>query len=243
MTKIGIISGTTFNCEKVFEYLERKTVETEYGVALVYEGENAVFLSRHKNSLGEYVLPHEINHCANIAALQQLGVLEIIAVGSTGSLKEDIPPLAIMIPDDFVALYPLPTTIKRLPCHLTPEFNTVIRGKLLKAAISTGDTCLSRGTYLQTAGPRFETKAEIIMMRSFADVVGMTIASEGIIAQEMGVPYGAICSIDNYANGIGSEALSIDQVKKNATMNSTRIIGIIKQYLLIFTHSGKNNND
>ena len=70
------------------------------------------------------------------------------------------------------------------------------------------------GVYFQTKGPRFETKAEIRMMAQFADVVGMTMAQEASTAQEIGLEYASICSVDNYANGVSSYSISEEDVRK-----------------------------
>ena len=67
------------------------------------------------------------------------------------------------------------------------------------------------GVYWQTIGPRFETPAEIRLIAAHADVVGMTIASECIVAGELGLAYAAICVVDNLANGLGPEPLSVDR--------------------------------
>ena len=63
------------------------------------------------------------------------------------------------------------------------------------------------GVYWQTIGPRFETPAEIRLMAAHADLVGMTIASECVVAGELGLAYAAVCVVDNLANGIGAAPL------------------------------------
>ena len=71
------------------------------------------------------------------------------------------------------------------------------------------------GVYWQTNGPRFETPAEVRMLAAHADVVGMTVASECVAANQLGLEYAAVCVVDNLANGIGVETLTPEQDRKS----------------------------
>ena len=82
---------------------------------------------------------------------------------------------------------------------------------------------VGNGVYVQTRGPRLETKAEVKMLDSFGDIVGMTIASEATLARELDVKYAAICSVDNYAHGLVSKELDFEDVKEIAEKNSARV--------------------
>ena len=80
------------------------------------------------------------------------------------------------------------------------------------------------GVYWQTIGPRFETPAEIRMIAPHADVVGMTIASEWVVAGELGLEYAAICVVDNLANGLAeSGGLSLAEMEADRLTNSTHL--------------------
>jgi 5'-methylthioadenosine phosphorylase len=79
------------------------------------------------------------------------------------------------------------------------------------------------GVYWQTIGPRFETPAEIRLIAANADVVGMTIASECVVAKELGLSYAAICVVDNLANGIGARALSVEEMEAHRDANAERL--------------------
>jgi 5'-methylthioadenosine phosphorylase len=68
-------------------------------------------------------------------------------------------------------------------------------------------------------------------MSGFADIVGMTMAGEAVIAQELDIPYASICSVDNFAHGIGGEKLMIESVLRHARANTERIAGILQKYL------------
>ena len=90
----------------------------------------------------------------------------------------------------------------------------------MAAARDCGINVVNGGVYWQTKGPRFETKAEIRMMSQFADLVGMTMASEAVIAQELGLSYASLCSVDNYANGLGERELTVDEILQHARRNA-----------------------
>jgi 5'-methylthioadenosine phosphorylase len=84
------------------------------------------------------------------------------------------------------------------------------------------------GTYVQTRGPRLETKAEINMLKNFGDVIGMTMAAEATLAKELELDYANISSIDNYCHGITPEPLSYELIKANQKNNFLNILEILK---------------
>jgi purine nucleoside phosphorylase len=105
-----------------------------------------------------------------------------------------------------------------------------------KAALekSFHEQCLSeyaRTTDAKTAGPRLETRAEITMMAQFADLVGMTMASEAIIAQELEIPYASLCSVDNFAHGLADSELTMEKILWHARRNAETILRILTRYL------------
>ncbi|MBW2999257.1 MTAP family purine nucleoside phosphorylase, partial [Candidatus Woesearchaeota archaeon] len=199
-TKLGVIGGSVFFSKELFDDAEEKEVNTEHGKAVVLVNENIVFVPRH--GVNKNIPPHKINHKANILALKDSGVKDIIAVNSCGSLKEDIAPGSIVIPDDFICFWQIPTFFEKEIKHITPEIDEALREKIISESKEAGMQVLEKGIYVQTIGPRIETKAEIYMLKNYADIVGMTMASEATLAKEMGLNYASICSIDNYANGI-----------------------------------------
>ncbi|MBN1614320.1 MAG: MTAP family purine nucleoside phosphorylase [Deltaproteobacteria bacterium] len=239
MKKIGIVSGTLFLDEKGgFAGLEEKVVETEYGHVLLFLSRQAVFVPRHGNDPQRHILPHEINHRANLKALKDAGVSEVISINSTGSLKKTLKPGMIVIPDDFLVLSGTPTTIQGRALHLTPAFDEEVRRRWLQAAKDCGIEAVDGGIYWQTAGPRLETRAEIAMMKGFADLVGMTMASEAVIAQELDLPYGALCSVDNYAHGLTDRPLAMNEIRKYARKNAKSVRRILQGYLERFFSEG-----
>jgi 5'-methylthioadenosine phosphorylase len=106
-----------------------------------------------------------------------------------------------------------------------------VRQKCIAAARHGGIEIIDGGIYWQTQGPRLETRAEIMVMSQMADVVGMTMASEAVIAQELDLPYASICSVDNYAHGIGEKQLTMEIILRHARRNADAIIRIILKYV------------
>jgi 5'-methylthioadenosine phosphorylase len=85
------------------------------------------------------------------------------------------------------------------------------------------------GTYVQTAGPRFETPAEIKALKGTGDVLGMTVASEATIANELNIPFAALCSVDNYCNGLCHEKLSYEAILKRSKAGKERMEKTVRE--------------
>jgi 5'-methylthioadenosine phosphorylase len=214
--------------------LSEEIVETDFGTALVLHSPRLALIPRHGKDPHRHILPHRINHAANLATLKMLGVDEIIGVNSTGSLKEALKPGAIVIPDDYILLNGVHTVFDSpdsKPVHITPVLHEGVRQKAIDAARLCGIDVVNSGIYWQTIGPRLETRAEITLMSRFADIVGMTMAGEAVIAQELDIPYASICSVDNFAHGIGRQKLTLEGILEHARRNTEAIIRIILKYL------------
>jgi 5'-methylthioadenosine phosphorylase len=235
MRRLGIISGTlTLQRTKLLGELNEEIVETDFGTALVLHSPRLALIPRHGKDPRRHILPHRINHAANLAALKMLGVDEIIGINSTGSLKKKLKPGAIVIPDDYILLYGIHAVFDSpdsKPVHITPVLHEGVRQKAIAAARLCGIDVVNSGIYWQTIGPRLETRAEITLMSRFADIVGMTMASEAVIAQELDIPYASICSVDNFAHGIGRQKLTLEDILEHARRNTEAIIRIILKYL------------
>jgi 5'-methylthioadenosine phosphorylase len=208
-----------------------RSMRNEYGRASVLIADRIAWILRHGNAPNDYVLPHLINHRANLQALKDLGATEIVGINSTGSLKKDLCPGMIVVPDDFITLTATPTIHKNKAVHITPSLNENVRKKLIKAALSNKIKVVKKGTYWQTHGPRLETKAEIKMMANFADIVGMTMAHEAVIAMELDLPYACACSIDNFGNGLLKKPLTMEKIIAGTRKNADLMIKLLHGYL------------
>lgn len=209
--KIAIIGGTGFGESLVAGTPE--TVETEYGQALVTRGDlgdgrELVFLARH--GPGHRLPPHLINHRANIAALQSLGVGAVLATAAVGSLRREVAPGDCVVLDDFLDFtHGGPLTFFDAPGNVRhTDFVTPYDPALREALLREADTDIRprlhpRGTYLCVSGPRYETPAEVRLFASWgADVVGMTGAPEAVLCREAGLPYAAVALVTNYGSGL-----------------------------------------
>jgi 5'-methylthioadenosine phosphorylase len=232
MKPLGVISGTVFLQEKkIFADLREEEVETPFGRALVYRSAEIVFIPRHGKDPHRHILPHLINHQANLQAMKDLGVKEILGVNSTGSLKRRLKPGMLVIPDDYLMPAAGPTIVREKPVHITPVLDAQARQRWLDTARDCAIEVIDGGIYWQTTGPRLETRAEIAMMSQFADLVGMTMASEAIISQELEIPYASLCSVDNYAHGLDAKSVTMEKILRRARRNTETILRILTRYL------------
>lgn len=229
---LGIISGTILlHGTHILHDLTEKRFETDFGEVVVFVSSRAVLVPRHGIDPDRYILPHRINHQATMRALKDLRVTEIISVNSTGSLKKHLTPGTLVVPDDFINLSGGPTIFETKAVHMTPTIDPTVRIKWLEAARKSGIDVIDGGVYWQTTGPRFETKAEIRMMAQFADLVGMTMASEAIVAKEMDIPYASLCSVDNYGHGLVDKELTMDEIIRHSRKNTEAILTIVRTYI------------
>lgn len=183
----------------------------------------AVVLERHGDAEA-YVLPHRIDHAANLRSLAAAGCDRVLSICSVGSLNADLAVGSFACPDDFIALQTTVTTHEDARGHATPGFDSTWREEVLAAWKESGAGDLrDGGVYWQTNGPRFETPAEVRLIAAHADLVGMTLASECIVAGELGLRHAAVCVVDNLANGIAAEPLSPAEVERHRATNATRL--------------------
>ncbi len=229
---IAFIGGTSLIDSTMFKNWSHKKVTTPYGTVSLKNDENSFFLQRHDNPP---LPPHRINHRANIWALKSVGAERIIAVNSVGSLKLKIKPMTFLIPDDYLSLWNIPTFFDNEMKFTVPRMDTRLAVQLYKHCRTLKIPIKHGGIYIQTQGPRLETKAEIYMLKRFGDVVGMTMASEVTLCLEYGIPYASICSIDNYCHGIAKVALTMEEIQENVRKNLQYIetmIGSIQREVL-----------
>ena len=181
------------------------------GAAGLGVGSEVTVIDRHGDP---YTLPHQIDHAANLRRLAEAGADRVLGVSSVGGLRPDIGPGTYVVPDDFVALdLPPVTTHDDAAAHQVAGFDEEWRRKVVDALRGATDV-VDSGVYWQVRGPRLETPAEVKLIARDAHVVGMTVASECIVACELGLPYAALCVVDNLANGVAAHALTPDDVRR-----------------------------
>lgn len=204
--KVAFISGTSIVNSTLFEKWEVRTLQTPYGLVTYKSRGDQVLINRH--GYGIPLPPHSINYRANIRALADLGFEDVISFNSVGSLKRELPPGALVSCSDYVNLQSPPQTFfdSELRGGAPGISNTLI--PMITSALAPEFVFQTGKVYVQMRGPRFETKAEIAILRHWGDVVGMTAAHEADLCSELGIRYNSLGIIDNYANGL--EGTSID---------------------------------
>ncbi|HOI17200.1 MAG TPA: S-methyl-5'-thioadenosine phosphorylase [Geobacteraceae bacterium] len=206
---IGVIGGSGLYEMEGLSEVESVSLETPFGapsdtyITGVLDGVRMVFLPRHGR--GHRLLPSEVNYRANIYGMKKLGVTRLISVSAVGSMKEEIQPGHIVIPDQFIDR----TNATRnntffgngVVAHVqfADPVCEEVSGILDEAARRTGVHVHRGGTYLCMEGPAFSTRAESRMYRSFGvSVIGMTNIPEAKLAREAEICYGVIALATDY---------------------------------------------
>ena len=205
---IGVIGGSGLYQMAGLEQIREIQIKTPFGKPSekFLKGRlgktELIFLPRHGQ--GHRWLPTEINFRANIFAMKKFGVDRIISVSAVGSLRQEIAPGNIVIPDQFIdRTTQRPSTFfgKGIVAHvsLADPFCKDLSGKLASAAASEGGKVHSRATYLCIEGPQFSTRAESHLYRSWgADVIGMTNLQEAKLAREAEICFSTLALATDY---------------------------------------------
>ena len=205
---VGVIGGSGLYQMQGLEKIREVEVKTPFGkpsdklVKAVLGPAEVVFLPRHGK--GHRWLPTEVNFRANIFAMKKLGVERIISVSAVGSLREEIAPGHVVVPDQFIdRTTQRPSTFfgRGIVAHVSfaDPFCRELSAKLADAATQTGARVHSRGTYLCMEGPQFSTRAESRLYRDWgADVIGMTNLQEAKLAREAEICFGTLALATDY---------------------------------------------
>src|SRR5206468_2128539 len=206
---IGIIGGSgLYRMEELHDATEHK-IDTPFGppsdvlIGGKVSGRQVYFLPRHGR--GHRILPHELNHPANIYALRLLNVRWIISVGAVGSLQEKYEPRDILLPSQFydrTSLRAAHTFFgEGIAAHIAfaEPISTKLRNLLAESARSLGVTVHNGGTYVNMDGPAFSTRAESeLNRRNGFDVIGMTNVAEAKLAREAEIALATMAMITDY---------------------------------------------
>lgn len=220
MPRLAVLAGHTLLGTPFASEGRRIEVPTPYGEVALRDADAFVYLQRH--GFDRYDAPHAIDHRANLQALASAGCDRVLALGSVGSLRTEIAVGTFLAPDDFISLIVRATTFDDARGHLVPGFDREWRNAILAAFADAGEPLRDGGVYWHSQGPRFETEAEVRAIAPHADVVGMTIASEAAIAGELGLRYAAVCNVDNLANGVSPQPLTVADYEAGKAANRER---------------------
>jgi 5'-methylthioadenosine phosphorylase len=205
---LGVIGGSGFYQMKGLDKVELMELETPFGRPSdpFYQGRindiEVVFLARHGR--GHRLLPSEINFRANIFGMKQLGVTHLVSVSTAGSLKEEIHPGELVVPNQFIdRTFKRPETFfgDGLVVHVSladPVCENLAKD-LVVATRASGATVHDSGTYLCMEGPQFSTRAESHLYRSWnASVISMTAMQEARLAREAEMCYATLVLVTDY---------------------------------------------
>lgn len=221
MGRLALIGGHSILGSEPAAGFEPVEVATPSGPVRVHRRDGRVLLQRH--GLDRYATGARIDHARNLAALAELGCDRILAIGSVGGLRAELAVGTFLCPDDFIALHLGLSLDDGHGGERVPGFDRDWREEVIAAWAGCAEPELrDGGVYWQAIGPRFETAAEIRLIGAHADVVGMTIASECVLAGELGIPYAAVCIVDNLANGIADRRLTVAEFEAGKARNRTR---------------------
>lgn len=230
--KVAFLSGTSIVNSALFDGWEIREVGTAYGKVTYKARNDFVLINRH--GYGFPLPPHSINYRANIAALAALGFVDVVSFNSVGSLKPDLPPGSLISCADYVNIQSPPQTFHDtelkggapgIANNLLPR---IVEGLAPEFRLNTGKV------YVQMRGPRFETRAEIAILRHWGDVVGMTAAHEADLCGEIGLRYNSLGIVDNYANGLEGTAIDFAAFKDLVRRNQETVNRVFVRLLEIF---------
>lgn len=234
---MAIIGGTGVYDPRILNNVYEQSVETPYGDVKFKVGEldgrAIAFIPRHGSK--HSIPPHLINYRANIWAMKQVGVQQIIATTAVGSLNIAMQPGDFVLVDQFLDFTKNRiTTFYEGGDHgvvhvdVTHPYCSTVRAKLMQAAREHGIKVHEAGTYVCTEGPRFETPAEITMFAKLGgDVVGMTNVPEVVLAREAEMCYATVSMVTNYAAGISPQPLTHSEVIDTMRANKENIKQLI----------------
>lgn len=241
---IGIIGGTGLSQLEGLDVVEQKWCETPFGEPSSilsfarYQGQDVVFLARH--GIPHQLAPHKINYRANVFALKECGVKNIIAVNAVGGIHAELGPTELSIPDQIIDYtYGRESTIYD-GCHVeavdhidfTYPYSDSLRQKMLSAAQKEEIKILASGTYGATQGPRLETAAEIKRMKhDGCDMVGMTGMPEASLAKELGLQYACLALSVNWAAGVTEKVITMTEIEQAVHVGMTKVHKILKSTL------------
>ena len=237
---IGMIGGSGLYEMEGLEGIEKISVRTPFGEASDcvatgrIDGRRVCFLPRH--GVGHRLMPHEINHRANIWALRSLGVRWLVSVTAVGSLREKLAPRDIVVPDQLIDR--TGTAGKHtffgngIAAHVgfAEPYCDDLRKLLLAAAREVAPMVHDGGTYLCMNGPAFSTRAEAAMHRMIgADIIGMTNGPEARLCREAEIAAATLALVTDYDCWKADEAaVEVGTVIENLHANSAMAKRILR---------------
>jgi 5'-methylthioadenosine phosphorylase len=239
---LAIIGGSGLTRLANLDISRRESVHTPFGEPSgplsfgAIRGVPVAFMARHGD--GHSIPPHQVNYRANLWALREKGVREIVSVAAVGGIRHDLGPGTIVVPHQIIdytwgrmnTYFEGEAPVKHI--DFTEPYSERLRGRLLAAAKACGESAVDGAVYAATQGPRLETAAEVDRLeRDGADIIGMTGMPEAALAREIGLDYAAIAVVANHAAGRGASARGVSLQDIETALNGTlaRVRKIIEE--------------
>lgn len=235
---LGVISGSGLYELNALQIEQTWIAETPYGPASpIRRGKlnsrTVLFMNRH--GANHDTPPHKINYRANLWALSEAGVKNLIAFNTVGSIHPYCAPGCFVVPDQVIDYtwgrdHTFADTLTERFNHIdfTFPFDSNLSAKLASCLEKVSLPHKIGGVYACTQGPRLETDAEI---RRFAndgcDVVGMTLMPEAALARELSIPYASVSSVVNWAAGISDQVISLKDIKVIMQENDLKLQSLV----------------
>jgi len=242
MAVIGIIGGSGLDNPDILANPRDEKVTTQYGEPSsplkhgVIDGVQVVLLARHGRE--HTIPPTQVNYRANIAALKAAGCTHIVASTAVGSLREEIHRGDLVIIDQFIdftkqrkmTFHESFAPHNPVHCPMADPYDSRLRQILIDECKSRGYPFHDHGVVVTIEGPRFSTRAESLMFRVLgADIINMSVATETVLANEIGIPYAAVAMSTDYdCWKSDEEPVSWEAILKVFSENAARVTALLK---------------
>jgi len=239
IAEIGVLGGSGLYDLAGLEKVETLELETPFGppsdVVMVgtLEDRRVAFLARHGRN--HQLIPSEINYRANIFALKTIGVERILSASAVGSMREDIHPRDVVLPEQFIdRTRHRPSSFfgDGIAVHVSfaDPICSEVRRTLLSCARAVGARAHDGGIYLCMEGPAFSTRAESNLYRAWGvDVIGMTNLQEAKLSREAEICYATLALATDYDCWHEAEAdVTVEALIGNLRANSALAAGVLK---------------
>jgi 5'-methylthioadenosine phosphorylase len=238
MPIIGVMGGSGLYDIPELEIRDAVKVSTPYGEPSDlyrtgrWSGRDAVFLPRHGSM--HHIQPHKVNYRANVWGFRELGVEKIISVCSSGGINPAMKPGMIAVPDQIIDMtHGRMSTFydgdEVVHIDFTEPFCPDMRTYVFEAAAAAEVAVIKSGVYVCTNGPRLETASEIRTFSKWgADMVGMTLMPEAVLARELEICFTCIAVITNFAAGIAAKKLTTKEVLASMHSSAESLRSVLK---------------
>ncbi len=243
---LGVIGGSGLYTIPDLHDIHQVDLDTPFGkpsapiVTGLLDGKPVAFLARH--GIGHHIAPGEVNYRANIFALKSIGVERLVSISACGSLREDYAPGHIIVPDqifDFTSQRSRSFFGEGMVGHISvaDPFCPHLSEQLLNALNQAGAITHRGGTYITIEGPRFSTRGESNVYRSWGmSLIGMTASPEIFLAREAEMCYATMAHVTDYdVWHVSEEPVTVEMVIRTLNHNTTIAQQAIKQLLNLLT--------